>query len=114
MKPRIDADDNIEWWLANNYGPHVNEKAWEWILELRAEIARLTPHQAQEPVGHICIKCGWTGTENECLDYKHPVGARLCPECHENTEAYRVVDTFGCECGTCQAIRRIQRADSTG
>ncbi len=24
-------------------------------------------------------------------------------------QAYRVVDSFGCECPTCQAIRRIQR-----
>ena len=27
MKPRIDAEDNVEWWLANNYGPHVNQQA---------------------------------------------------------------------------------------
>jgi hypothetical protein len=41
-----------------------------------------------EAIMRICINpdCGWTGTENECLDYKHPIGARLCPECHENTE----------------------------
>ena len=46
MKPRIDAEDNVEWWLANNYGPHVNQQAWEWIQQLRAKIARLTPLQA--------------------------------------------------------------------
>ena len=42
-KPMIDSDDDVEWWLANNYGPHVNIQAWEWIKQLRAEIARLTP-----------------------------------------------------------------------
>ena len=36
----------------------------------------------------ICINpdCEWVGDENECLDFKHPIGARLCPECHETTE----------------------------
>lgn len=36
----------------------------------------------------ICIssKCGWVGEEADCLDYKHPIGARLCPECYEVTE----------------------------
>lgn len=36
----------------------------------------------------VCInpKCGWAGKESECMDYKHPVGARLCPQCYEVTE----------------------------
>ena len=35
-----------------------------------------------------CInpKCKWIGKESECMDYKHPVGARLCPQCYEVTE----------------------------
>lgn len=39
----------------------------------------------------ICInpKCGWVGKEADCMDYKHPVGARLCPECYEVTEEIR-------------------------
>jgi hypothetical protein len=38
----------------------------------------------------ICINadCGWIGFEDDCLDWKHPTGARMCPECHDNTERY--------------------------
>jgi len=37
-------------------------------------------------VNRICPACGWTGAEAECVDYKHPTGARLCPNCYEVTE----------------------------
>lgn len=40
----------------------------------------------------ICICCGQMWDEADCLDYKHAVGARLCPECHENTEEIRPGD----------------------
>lgn len=45
----------------------------------------------KENVKRICInpKCGWVGKEADCMDYKHPVGARLCPECYEVTEEIR-------------------------
>ena len=52
MKPRIDAKDNVEWWLANNYGPHVNQQAWEWIQQLRAKIARLTPLETDAAISN--------------------------------------------------------------
>jgi len=35
-EPNPDSDDEIEWWLANNYGPHVNVWAWTYIQELRS------------------------------------------------------------------------------
>lgn len=38
LMPKPDSDDEVEWWLANNYGPHVNVQAWTWIKELRASI----------------------------------------------------------------------------
>lgn len=43
----------------------------------------------------ICInpKCGWIGNESECLDWKHPTGARLCPQCHDVTEEMCTVPT---------------------
>jgi hypothetical protein len=36
----------------------------------------------------ICVNpdCGWIGDEDECLDWKHPIGARMCPECYDATE----------------------------
>lgn len=36
----------------------------------------------------ICCnsECGWEGQEDECMDFKHPVGERLCPVCYEVTE----------------------------
>ncbi len=47
-----------------------------------------------------CINedCNWIGDESECMTYKNSDWARLCPECHENTE-----ETEGgglwCDCG---------------
>jgi len=37
----------------------------------------------------ICCNkaCGQIVHESECVDYKHPTGERLCPECYEVTEA---------------------------
>jgi hypothetical protein len=45
-------------------------------------------HTCENGTIRICInsKCGWIGPEQDCLDYKHPIGARLCPECYEVTE----------------------------
>ena len=31
-------------------------------------------------------QCGAITPEEDCLDYKHPTGARLCPFCKETTE----------------------------
>ena len=41
---------------------------------------------SEPPNKRICIGCGWIGAEDDCFDYKHPIGARLCPECYEITE----------------------------
>ena len=30
--------------------------------------------------------CGVVIDEQSCMDYRHPTGARLCPECYETTE----------------------------
>ena len=44
--------------------------------------------ERMERMKRICCNpdCGWIGEEKDCLDWKHPTGARLCPECHEVTE----------------------------
>ena len=36
----------------------------------------------------ICCnpECGIIVDEADCMDYKHPIGARLCPSCYEITE----------------------------
>lgn len=34
----------------------------------------------------ICPLCHWEGAEEDCLDYKHPIGTFLCPQCYEITE----------------------------
>ena len=39
-------------------------------------------------IKRICIACGWIGNQNDCMDYKHPTGAHLCPECYEITEIF--------------------------
>jgi hypothetical protein len=40
-KPQVGTDDTDEWFLANNFGPHVNVWSWGRIKELRAEVHRL-------------------------------------------------------------------------
>lgn len=39
-------------------------------------------------MNRVCIneQCGWEGNESLCLTYKNSDWARLCPQCHENTE----------------------------
>lgn len=38
----------------------------------------------------ICCneQCGAIIDENNCLDYKHAIGAKLCPLCHEVTDPF--------------------------
>ena len=57
--------------------------AWADLRDVMAE----TKAEEYKPSNkRVCIGCGWIGAEDDCFDYKHPVGARLCPECYEITE----------------------------
>lgn len=48
MEPKPDSDDEAEWWLANNYGPHVNTWAWAHIQELQKQLSDRTVLQSSQ------------------------------------------------------------------
>jgi hypothetical protein len=79
---------------------------WSWLEDTWLAITG-TPHVCDAGAApldrseaRICInvECGWIGSEDECLDYKHPIGARMCPKCHDNTERF---DDLAKPNGTC-------------
>jgi len=60
-----------------------------WLLWRRHESPYIGyPVRCAGGSRRICIGCGWIGFDDDCLDWKHPIGARMCPECYDNTEIY--------------------------
>lgn len=51
----------------------------------------------------ICANpaCGKIILEEQCLDWKHPTGARFCPKCHEVTEEINKDDIEIITCPAC-------------
>lgn len=51
----------------------------------------------------ICTnpKCGKIVLEEQCLDWKHPTGARFCPKCYEVTEEISKDDIEIMTCPVC-------------
>ena len=87
-----EPDSGLESVPANEAGSQPRKQYSRWAEARRKAVKR------------ICInpKCGWVGKEADCMDYKHPVGARLCPECYEVTEEIRPTkrepDASPCTC----------------
>jgi len=95
-----DKDKTI---LNDTVHTHVDvvERLYECVEELNKDVETLeldwikTLNEIDEMRNLLRIRtcvCGWTGREFQTLDYKHKIGARMCPECHEPTEILQEED----------------------
>jgi hypothetical protein len=62
---------------------------------------------------YLCVERRWTGTLGARVTHwleLPPLPESPCNPIPLNTEAraYKVVDTAGCDCGTCKAIRKLR------